>query len=55
MKTYLKKINKIIEINFKNINAPLSEKINDFRLIGKIEKGQFVKITSKEILEEIIS
>ena len=44
---YLKKINKIIEINFKNINAPLSEKINDFRLIGKIEKGQFIKITSK--------
>ena len=44
---YLKKINKIIEINFKNINAPLSEKINDFRLIGKIENGQFVKITSK--------
>ncbi len=44
---YLKKINKIIEINFKNINAPLSEKINDFRLIGKIEKGEFVKITSK--------
>ena len=25
----------------------MSEKINDFRLIGKIEKGQFVKITSK--------
>ena len=44
---FLKKINKIIEINFKNINAPLSEKISDFRLIGKIEKGQFVKITSK--------
>ena len=44
---YLKKINKLIEINFKNINAPLSEKINDFRLIGKIENGQFVKITSK--------
>lgn len=44
---FLKKINKIIEINFKNINAPMSEKISDFRLIGKIEKGQFVKITSK--------
>ena len=25
----------------------MSEKINDFRLIGKIEKGQFIKITSK--------
>ena len=25
----------------------MSEKINDFRLIGKIENGQFVKITSK--------
>ena len=44
---FLKKISKIIEINFKNINAPMSEKISDFRLIGKIEKGQFVKITSK--------
>ena len=42
-----KEINKTIEINFKKINAPLSEKIKDFRLIGKIEKGKFVKITSK--------
>ena len=42
-----KDINKTIEINFKNIKAPLSEKIKDFRLIGKIEKGKFVKISSK--------
>ena len=40
-------INKEIEINFKSIKAPLSEKIKDFRLIGKIEKGKFSKISSK--------
>ena len=26
---------------------PLSEKLKDFRLIGLIEKGKFVKISSK--------
>ena len=40
-------INKDIEINFKNILAPLSENLENFRLIGKLEKGKFVKISSK--------
>ena len=40
-------INKEIEIDFSNIIAPLSEKISNFKLIGKIEKGKFVKISSK--------
>ncbi len=40
-------INKEIEINLGSINAPMSEVLTDFKLIGKIEKGQFVKISSK--------
>ena len=38
---------KEIEIDFSNIQAPLSEKLNNFKLIGKIENGKFVKISSK--------
>ena len=30
-----------------NIVAPLSENLNNFKLIGKIEKGKFTKISSK--------
>ena len=41
------RINKNIEIDFANIDAPLSEQISNFKLIGKIEKGKFVKISSK--------
>ena len=40
-------INKEIEIDFTNIIAPLSENLKNFKLIGKIEKGQFTKIISK--------
>ena len=40
-------INKEIEINLESINAPMSEVLKDFKLIGKIEKGKFVKISSK--------
>ena len=36
-----------IEINFKDIIVPLSEKMKNFKLIGKIENGEFVKISSK--------
>ncbi len=43
----LKDLNKMIEIDFKNIKAPVSEKLKNFRLIGKIQKGKFIKITSK--------
>ena len=42
-----KNVNKEIEINLENINVPMSELIKDFKLIGKIEKGKFVKISSK--------
>ena len=42
-----KKINTNIEIDFVNIKVPLSEKLRNFRLIGKIKKGKFIKISSK--------
>ena len=41
------KIDSAIEIDFKNINVPMSEKLQNFKLIGEIKKGQFVKISSK--------
>ena len=40
-------INGKIEIDFSNIKVPFSEKLKDFRLIGEIQKGKFVKISSK--------
>ncbi len=42
-----KNINSDIEIDFEDILAPLSEKIQNFKLLGKIQKGQFIKISSK--------
>ena len=41
------KINSSIEIDFKNIKVPMSEKLENFKLIGEIKKGQFTKISSK--------
>ncbi len=41
------KINKEIEIDFKNVIVPLSKRLSDFKLIGKIENGKFIKISSK--------
>ena len=46
-KNIFNKINKNIEIDFKNIKAPLSEKLQNFRLIGEIQSGKFIKISSK--------
>tara|TARA_B100000963_G_scaffold11902_1_gene9204 strand:+ start:3424 stop:5592 length:2169 start_codon:yes stop_codon:yes gene_type:complete len=42
-----KKINRNVEIEFKNIKAPLSEKLTNFVLLGEIKRGKFIKITSK--------
>ena len=42
-----KKFNSNIEINFKDIIVPNSEKLKNFNLLGEIKKGQFVKISSK--------
>ncbi len=46
-KNILSNISKEIEIDFSKIQAPLSETLNNFKLIGKIENGKFVKISSK--------
>jgi len=40
-------LNKDIEIDFKSIKVPMSEKLENFKLIGVIQKGQFIKISSK--------
>ncbi len=40
-------ISKDIEIDFKNIKIPMSEKLENFKLIGEIKNGKFVKISSK--------
>ena len=42
-----KNISANIEIDFKTIKAPLSEKLENFRLIGVLKDGKFIKITSK--------
>ena len=42
-----KKLTGEIEIDFKNIKVPMSEKLENFKLIGKIHKGKFTKISSK--------
>ena len=43
----LKELNGEIEIDLKKIKVPMSEKIKNFKLIGKISKGKFEKISSK--------
>ena len=42
-----KEISNNIEIDLKKIRAPLSEKIQNFKLLGEIKNGQFTKISSK--------
>jgi len=46
-KNAFSQINKDIEIDFLNIAAPLSENLKNFKLIGEIRKGKFIKISSK--------
>ena len=41
------KINKNIEIDFNTIKAPVSEKLENFKLLGEIQKGKFVKIPQR--------
>ena len=41
------KISGDIEIDFKNIKVPMSEKLENFKLLGEISNGKFIKITSK--------
>ena len=42
-----KKISNKIEVDFKNIQVPMSEKLENFKLLGEIKNGQFIKISSK--------
>ena len=41
------KLNNDIEIDFKDIKVPMSERLQNFKLLGKIKKGKFIKISSK--------
>ena len=44
---FLNLINKDIEISFEEIETPLAKKLSNFKLIGIIRGGKFVKISSK--------
>ena len=44
---FFQKISEDIEIDFKNIKAPMSEKLENFKLLGEIRNGKFIKISSK--------
>ena len=46
-KNYFTNINNEIEIDFKDMKAPLSERLENFRLIGNIQKGKLVNLSSK--------
>ncbi|MBA1340244.1 MAG: hypothetical protein FD547_000179 [Pelagibacterales bacterium] len=46
-KNVLKKISKQIEINFEEVFTKESIPLSKFKLLGKIEKGEFIKISSK--------
>ncbi len=42
-----KNMNEKIEIDFSNIKIPMSEKLQNFKLLGEINSGKFVKISAK--------
>jgi hypothetical protein len=46
-KNKFENFNKELEIDLKSIQAPVSEKLKNFKLLGQIKKGKFVKISSK--------
>ena len=46
-KNIFSKVNKNIEINLKNISTSLSKELYNFKLIGNLSKGKFVKISAK--------
>ena len=48
-KNDLPKLNKKVEIDLKNVIAPLSENLKNFKLIGEIERGEFSKFPLKVI------
>ena len=46
-KNFLSNVKTNIEIDFKKIIMPFSEELKSFKLIGKIDNGEFLKISSK--------
>jgi len=46
-KNQYENLNSDVEIDFKIIEVPMSEKLYNFKLIGEIKKGKFIKISSK--------
>ena len=46
-KNNFQNINGNILVEFKNIKLPMSEILHNFRFIGEIQKGRFIKISSK--------
>ena len=50
-KNKLTNINSKVVIDFDKVKAPLSENLENFKLIGEIKKGSLLKILIKEILE----
>ena len=46
-KNNFQNINGNIVVELKNIKLPMSEVLQNFRLIGEIQKGRFIKISSK--------
>ena len=46
-KNIFEKISNKIEIDFKNVKIPVSENLENFKLIGEIKNGKFIKISSK--------
>ena len=44
---FFRRINKEVNISFENIFTKFAKSLNNFNLIGKIENGKFVKISSK--------
>ena len=46
-KNNFKNLSKNIEINLENVKAPLSKNLTNFRLIGYLDRGKFIKISSK--------
>ena len=46
-KNFFEQISSDIEIEFQNTSIPMSEKLENFRLIGEIQNGRFTKISSK--------
>ena len=48
-----KNINKDIEVNFNNIQLPMSEKLQNFKLLGEIKEGNLLKISKGDLKKKV--